>query len=600
MWIKNVWRLCLVALLFAALPGLAQDDMPTLRALADELGIYIGAAVYTSHLRNDAHVETLAREFNMLTPENEAKACEVQPSLGRFNFVPLDELMAFAEAHEMAVHGHTLLWHQCVPDWLANGTYTREEAIGLLRDHIYTVVGRYKGRIAIWDVVNEAVNDDGQGLRDTPWHRLIGDDYVELAFQFAHEADPDALLFYNDYGGEGINNKSNAIYEMVADFVERGIPIHGVGLQGHFTLGGFSVGGIAENIRRLGELGLQVQFTEIDVRFNGSPTEQIAQQQAGDYHKLMNLCLDSEYCTAFITWGVSDRFTWLRGRNLGFYDNPEVTPLLFDDNYQPKLAYRAVLDALARRAGRDPILTDSEVDALYGRVTTPVAIPEPTKSDPAQLSPDSVPGTIYYAPFPLTITLDGATDDWANVPRVTVENGTMIPAGNDTSLTFAAAADAAHLYFLAEVQDSKLVYGLHDPSSGWYEEDSVEFYINATGDLDATVYSPGIAQIGILAANVTQPDAPIVGGGGSDTAQVSVFAIETETGYIIEASVPLVTDVWEITPEHEGVLGFQVHLNGSSGENRDTKLIWSNLDTQDQSWTNPSVFGQLIFWAVGE
>lgn len=581
--------------------SLAQEELP-LRDLAAKKGFYIGAAVYTTHLNDPLHVETLSREFNMLTPENEAKACETQPQQGKFTFDGFDRLVDFAEEHDMVVHGHTLVWHQCSPVWLDTGTFTRDEAIELLENHIKTVVGRYKGRVPIWDVVNEAVDDNGQSLRDTPWHRLIGDDYIDLAFQFAHEADPDARLFYNDYGTEGLNAKSNTVYNLVADMIERGVPIHGVGLQAHFELGGFNAEQIAANIKRLGELGLEVQITELDVRYAGEATEETFLRQAGDYRRVLDVCLSSEYCTAFITWGVTDKFTWLRNSNLGFYSNPTVEPLLFDDEYQPKPAYMAVADLLARHAGEEPLLSDEEVEAMLSGTTVAaeVEIPEPTKSDPAQLAPDSAAGAVYYAAFPVTITLDGETDDWANIPRVTVDTGPTLPANNDTTLVFAAAADDENLYFLAEVTDSTIVAGVRDAASEWYLEDSVELYINASGDLKAGSYVPGIAQIAILAANIDNdsPDTPIIGGSGSADSQVRVMAVKTETGYRIEASVPLVTDVWTIAPEHLGALGFQAHLNGSSGEDRDTKLIWSVYDTQDQSWNNPGLFGQLIFWDV--
>jgi endo-1,4-beta-xylanase len=190
---RLIWIVA-AALFTVANMGAAQDMAPTLRELAERNNLFIGAAVYTPHLNDPGYVDTIVGEFNMLTPENEAKACFVQSELGRFDFRAFDRLVNLAEDNGMEVHGHTLVWHQCVPGWLANGEYTRDEAIDLLRDHIYTVVGRYKGRVPIWDVVNEGIDDSGR-IRDTPWQRLIGDDYIELAFRFAHEADPDALLF---------------------------------------------------------------------------------------------------------------------------------------------------------------------------------------------------------------------------------------------------------------------------------------------------------------------------------------------------------------------------------------------------------------------
>lgn len=327
----------------------AQDEQPTLRELAELNDLHIGAAVYTYHLDNPQHADLLAREFDTLTHEHEAKPCQIQRQRGQFDFSNVDEIVSFAEEHEMSVHGHALVWHSCTQEWVENGDFSREVAIGYLRDYIYTVVGRYKGRIPVWDVVNEGI-DDNAGIRDTPWRRLIGDDYIELAFQFAHEADPDALLFYNDYNIESTNAKSDAVYAMAQDFIERGIPIHGIGMQGHFTVGGIRASSIRNNIQRFGELGLEVQFTEIDIRFDGEPTDTILERQADDYATLLGICLEVEACTTFIVWGVTDRYTWLRSRGLGFFDNPDVAPLLFDDMYAPKPAYFALIDLLTEQA----------------------------------------------------------------------------------------------------------------------------------------------------------------------------------------------------------------------------------------------------------
>lgn len=601
---RQLFLVLAVALLVGANVVSAQSAPNSLRDLADRSRFRIGAAVYTYQLADPMHANTLSREFNMLTPENEAKACELEPIIGNFDFRKFDRLVAFAEQNDMVVRGHTLVWYQCMPPELQSAQLSRDEAIKLLRDYILTVVGRYKGRILSWDVVNEAIAGGGaSGLRDMPWKRLIGDDYIEMAFRFAHEADPSALLFYNDYGAEAMNTKSDAVYAMVKDFVKRGVPINGVGLQMHIAVGDVGTGkqidpkALAQNMQRLGALGLQVQVTEMDVKFKGQPTEDILRRQAGDFRQVLQTCLDIKYCTALVVWGVTDKFSWLRDPK--WYDNPAVEPLLFDDSYKPKPAYLALLDLLARRAGEAARLSDDQVAAMMqDRPTTAVKIPAPTKSDPAQLAPDSVPGVAYYAPFPVSITVDGDTADWKNVPRVTVDKGPVLPTYPDTKMTFAAAADQTHLYFMAEVEDSKVVYGTHDPQSEWYKEDSVEFYINATGDLTLTSYKPGVAQIGILAANLTHPDKPIIAGYNSADAHANVVVVKTDSGYRVEAAVPLITDVWKIEPKHLSVLGFQAHLNGSSSTNRDTKLIWSAADTQDQSWTNPSLFGQLIFWDV--
>jgi endo-1,4-beta-xylanase len=321
----------------------------SLRELAAQNGIYVGAAAWSHHLADPVHGEILGREFNMFTPEHEAKFCMISTQRGEYDFSRVDKLVKFAEENDMVIHGHTLIWHSCSPAWVENAGWSREEAIEVLREHITTVVERYQGRILYWDVVNEAF--DGGELRDTAWLRMIGEDYIELAFQFAHEADPDALLLYNDYGAEGKGRKSDAIYAMAQDFSERGIPLHGIGIQGHFDLGKINYGSIADNMQRLGELGLEVQFTEVDVKYLGETTNKILERQAHTYSQLMELCLDEEACSAFIVWGVSDKFTWLR--DVSFFDNPTVQPLLFDDDYQPKPAYDALIAVLAERAASD-------------------------------------------------------------------------------------------------------------------------------------------------------------------------------------------------------------------------------------------------------
>jgi endo-1,4-beta-xylanase len=172
-------------------------------------------------------------------------------------------------------------------------------------------------------------------------------------------------LLYNDYGAETKNAKSNAIYAMAQDFLERGIPLHGIGLQSHLDLGRINFGSIASNIQRLNELGLEVQLTEVDIKYLGDTDAEILRDQARDYYNLMEVCLDAENCTAFITWGVTDKFTWLR--NVTFFDNPTVEPLLFDSDYEPKPAYYMLASLLAKRAGETPPLDDSEIADILGK-----------------------------------------------------------------------------------------------------------------------------------------------------------------------------------------------------------------------------------------
>jgi endo-1,4-beta-xylanase len=316
-----------------------------MREAADARGFLLGTAVTSNLLRdNPQYADIVSREFNMLTPETEMKMGPLRPNRDTFAFNGADEIVAFAEAHDMAVRGHTLVWHEQLPGWLENGNFSRDELLDILHEHISTVVGHYRGRIAAWDVVNEALDEDGS-MRDNLWMRVIGPEYIDLAFQWAHEADPDALLFYNDYDTEGMDAKSNAAFALVSGLVERGVPINGVGLQTHISIGEPPrMEDIAANINRIGALGLQVEITEMDVKIqnsSGSESERF-DAQAQLYANVARTCLASEACTALTTWGFGDQYSWIPSRT----GNADA-PLLYDTNLQPKPAYFALLSALA-------------------------------------------------------------------------------------------------------------------------------------------------------------------------------------------------------------------------------------------------------------
>jgi beta-glucosidase len=214
------------------------------------------------------------------------------------------------------------------------------------------------------------------------------------------------------------------------------------------------------------------------------------------------------------------------------------------------------------------------------------------------LAPDEVPQETYYAPFPLSITLDGDFGDWEGVPRVTIpEEAKDYP--DLSAVTFAAAADETHLYFMGDVTDDNIISGEH--GTDYWNEDSVEFYVNGTGDLSLTSYRDGVAQITVPPLNIGRsPEESIVAGVRAETADSRVVAVETNKGYAVEVAIPLKNDVWNIRLDHGSVIGFQVHLNGASTANRDLKIIWSALDKADKSYQNPSVFGQLIFFEIGQ
>ncbi|GAB4278314.1 MAG: hypothetical protein Kow0080_29860 [Candidatus Promineifilaceae bacterium] len=237
--------------------------------------------------------------------------------------------------------------------------------------------------------------------------------------------------------------------------------------------------------------------------------------------------------------------------------------------------------------------------------TEATVVPEPAEAtavpatnEPAMLAPDGTPRETYFAPFPVAITLDGDLSDWDGVPRVTIPESALQVTGA-TAVTFAAAADSEYLYLLADVTDAKIVTGEH--GTDYWNEDSVEFYINATGDLSLTSYEDGVVQMTIPPLNIGRdPEDPILGGVNGQMAGARVKVVETENGYAVETAVPLQNDIWTIQPAHGNVIGFQVHLNGASESSRNLKAIWSVYDTADSSYFDPSVFGQLIFFEVGQ
>jgi len=318
---------------------------PTLRALAEKRGLLIGAAVDAEALRKEpAYRETLAREFSILTPENAMKFGAIQPDRERYTFEDAEAIVAFARAHGMKVRGHTLVWHYSLPKWVNEEQLSHAELAAVMHEHIRTEVTHFRGKVYAWDVVNEALNDDGT-LRDTIWRRALGPDYLAQVFQWAHEADPKAKLFYNDYSAEGMDARSDTVYALVQGLKERGVPIHGVGLQMHLLGPPPPAADLAANIKRLGALGLEVHVTELDVAIQdiqGTEAEKLA-EQARIYREVLETCLSQPACKAFVMWGFTDAHTWIPW----FTKHPDA-PLIFDAMYQPKPAYFAMREALAK------------------------------------------------------------------------------------------------------------------------------------------------------------------------------------------------------------------------------------------------------------
>jgi endo-1,4-beta-xylanase len=326
----------------------ADEPHEPLRGLAEKHNLLIGAAIAPRHLDGDERYgEILAREFNSLTAENAMKFGNLVREEGVYDFREADRIMEFARRHGMPVRGHTLTWHMQTPGWLTEEWFSAEELEEILRRHIHTVAGRYRGRIRSWDVVNEAFNDDGT-LRDTIWLRAMGPEYIAKTFRWAHEADPDAFLFYNDYGAEGMNPKSDAVYDLARRLLEAGVPIHGVGLQMHLVLGASPPPGrIAENMRRLAGLGLQVAVTEMDVRIRKPVTGEKLLEQASVYAEILKVVLEEERCGELTLWGFTDRHSWIPS----WFPEADAG-LIFDREFAPKPAYWRLHELLREATGQ--------------------------------------------------------------------------------------------------------------------------------------------------------------------------------------------------------------------------------------------------------
>ncbi len=312
-----------------ALTGPSAHAADTLGAAAAAKGKYFGTALSTSHLGESQYAATADAEFNMVTPENEMKWDATEPNRGQFNFSGGDTIFNHATSHGMKVRGHTLVWHSQLPGWVS-GISSGSELTQVMDNHITNVMSHYKGKIYAWDVVNEAFQDGSSGARrSSPFQDKIGNSFIEHAFQTARSVDSSAKLCYNDYNIDGVNAKSNAVYNMVKDFKSRGVPIDCVGFQGHFNSQSPVPSDFQSNLQRFVDLGVSVQITELDIAGSGT-------SQADNYAKVVNACLAISKCDGITVWGVTDKYSWRSGD----------TPLLFDGNYQKKQAYTSVLNAL--------------------------------------------------------------------------------------------------------------------------------------------------------------------------------------------------------------------------------------------------------------
>ncbi|MEU7905807.1 endo-1,4-beta-xylanase [Actinoplanes sp. NPDC049118] len=419
-----------VLVTLAALPALAAPlhlippEAPSLRQIADARGLRIGAAVDAGPvLAGDLpYLNTLTSQYNHITTSNALKWDQLRPTRSSWNFSDADRIVELAEVHGMTVQGHTLAWHIQQVGWL-NAITTEAEGRAVLEEHIKTVVGRYRGRIKSWDVVNEAVGDNGnrRSAGESIWERLIGPEYVELAFRWAHEADPDAILQYNDYGAEGMSVKANSVYALVRDLRAKGVPVHAVGWQVHAPYGWHVTDANWRNANRLAELGVRLSITEFDYGLPLPVTTDKLADQARAYREVAEFCRAQPVCTTLTTWGFTDRHSWIPS------DRPDHDAgLPFDRDYGAKPAFYALRDTLAGPATAAP-------DAPH-ILDTVAADGKVTLSWRGLMGADRY--TIHYGVLPAQLK-----------QRITV--------GRDTTYTIAGLTDRTTYHFSVSAENAR-------------------------------------------------------------------------------------------------------------------------------------------------
>ena len=520
-----------------------------LRDAAAAGGLLIGAAVDPSHFSDAGYAQTLGREFNLVVAENAMKFAATEPAPHQFNFCAADQILQYAQANGMQVRGHNLVWQQALPGWLTSGSYTPAQAADILREHIETVLGHYKGQLIDWDVVNEAIAYGAPyGAQPSYWLNQLGSGYVDLAFQWAHAADPNAKLFYNDTGGEGLDAKSEAVYSLVSGMVRRGVPVNGVGLQMHITASSPPpMADISANIARYAALGLEVHITEMDVRVpvdsGGAATGASLSAQAVAYQNVLAACQANPNCTALLTWGVTDSYSWIPGSYPGF-----GAALLFDTKYNAKAAVNSIQSRLGGR-GKPPVIFTNGIVIHGGRstVVSPGSLVDIYGSDlaGAQVNVNGREAPVYYQSADLVVFQMPFETGTGSV-LVQVKNAAGASLSN--AITVEAAAPSILTYGdnwgVVQNQDFSVNSATNCAAAGSY----LTAYLIGTGPLDQPIPTGAPTPLSPL-ANETLKTTATVGGVNAPV----VFA----------GMAPSLTGVMQVNlqaPSKSGILPLQIRV----------------------------------------
>ncbi|GJC96142.1 betaxylanase [Colletotrichum higginsianum] len=369
---------------FSALTAAGLLALPGVSANLHELAVaagkkYFGTATDNSELTDTAYVEMLkdSKMFGQITPGNGQKWQFTEKSQGVFSYTSGDEIAALAKTNGQLLRCHTLVWHSQLPSWVSSGTWTKEQLTAIIDTHVSNVAGHYKGQCYAWDVVNEALNEDGT-YRDSVFYKVLGTDFIPISFKAAAAADPDAKLYYNDYNIELAGGKQKEVLNIIKSVKDAGARIDGLGLQAHLIVGSAgSRSALAAVLKSYVDAGVtEVAYTELDIRHKAIPADAAAQeQQATDYVSVVGACLDVPECVGVTIWDFTDKYSWI----------PSVFPgtgeaLPWDENLKPKPAYTSISSLLAAAGTAYPRELCPAAPVTTPKASVPAAAPAPAST----------------------------------------------------------------------------------------------------------------------------------------------------------------------------------------------------------------------------
>lgn len=517
---------------------------------------HLGVAVNnSSYFESSSKYNPLLKHFNSFVFENSMKMDAMQPTEGDFNFENANKMIQFAKDNNSVVRGHTLLWHSQHPSWFFNGKdgqqVDKATLLKRIETHIKTIASELKGDVNSWDVVNEVLAENGT-LRQSQYYEIIGsDEYIEMAFRWARESDPEAKLFINDYSVSRKGPKQDGLYKLVKDMLDRGVPIDGVGFQTHINLNYPSVEDIRKSIKRFAELGLDVQITELDISVYKSDTEpkkditeDILLEQAYRYKSLFDMFKEEAALgnlSNVTIWGLTDDKSWLNDFPVKGRGN---APLFFDGNLKEKPVYTALVNP----------------ENLEPLPVKAVTLRKNIKSTDA---------------FPGTIIIDGEIDEqWNSIKpaSITVKTEGMCDEGSNLKTLW----DNDYIYVLIDVVDSVL----NDASENPWEHDSIEVFIDENNGKTAA-YESDDAQYRVSFNNLITYN-------GGDSEGFKALATTTDTGYRVEAAIPMTS----IKLKKDIEIGFDIQINNSDANGIRVGVVnWEN--SSNMGYQDTSGFGLL-------